>query len=64
MTPRCPKCESSSFEVAPLKTGNGRRTFEVLQCSSCGLVVGVVGEPADASNQVSLLQRIVAKLGA
>lgn len=60
-TSRCPKCESTRFEMATLEPKGARYKQSAIQCSSCGAVVGVTGF-FDAGfllkEQEAVLQRI------
>lgn len=54
----CPKCESSSFEIAetPVKNSNFKLMF--VRCSTCGCVVGV----KDFFNAPDLIYSLAKKL--
>ena len=38
---KCPKCNNSFFELSENSPSNSRFKFYLVQCSSCGSVVGV-----------------------
>ena len=57
--PRCPKCESSSFENSEVEPRRSNFKLIFVHCSSCGAVVGVV----DYYNIGAELKEIRAKLG-
>ena len=40
-TPRCPKCESSSFEIQEVKVKNANYRHHVINCASCGSILAV-----------------------
>ena len=56
---RCPKCESSRFELKEAALQGAAYKHMFTQCASCGTVVGVT----DYYNVPSLLDMIAKKLG-
>ncbi len=40
---RCPSCEHGEFEAVPVTTQSGQK-FCLIQCVSCGTVVGAVDD--------------------
>ncbi|CNI33525.1 Uncharacterised protein [Yersinia frederiksenii] len=56
---RCPKCESTRFEMVEKEVANARFKIMFIQCSSCGTVVGTT----DYENTPSLLHKLATALG-
>lgn len=46
-----PNCSSQSFEIKEVKLGKSKYPYSFVQCSSCGVVVGVI----DSRNLVAML---------
>lgn len=40
-TPRCPKCNNSSFEIGEIKIQNANYRHNAIVCTSCGCIVGM-----------------------
>jgi len=40
-TPRCPKCNNSSFEMGEIAIKNAAFKHNAIVCSSCGCIVGM-----------------------
>jgi len=59
MTPRCPKCESMSFEIGPIKIKNARFAHNAIVCAMCGCVVGI----EEHLSMMYMLSKIAEKLG-
>ncbi len=55
---RCPKCESTRFEMVEKEVANARFKMMFIQCSSCGTVVGVT----DYENTPNMLHRLASAL--
>ncbi len=56
---RCPKCESTSFEITEGKVAHATFRMLFVQCASCGAVVGVT----EFFNVNASLQKIAKTLG-
>ena len=56
---RCPKCESSRFDMQEATPRGSRFKVMFIQCASCGTVVGVT----DWYNTSNLLGKIAKRLG-
>lgn len=56
---KCPKCESTRFELKTGEPTGSRFKVNYIQCASCGTVVGVT----DYYNTSSLLEKIGNKIG-
>lgn len=56
---KCPKCDSTFFEIKEAEPRNSSFKIMFIQCSSCGAVVGVT----DYYNTSTLLVKIAKKLG-
>lgn len=59
LTSRCPKCEHTSFEIAEHSPRGARFKCYLIQCSSCGTVVG----NTPYHNTATILKKICDKLG-
>ncbi|WP_434047138.1 MULTISPECIES: hypothetical protein [Sorangium] len=56
---RCPKCDSLYFEIAtPRFGGNLPESVQIVQCRSCGAVVGAVSMHETASPQTSSISEL------
>ena len=40
----CPNCSHRSFELTYLTSADSETTISAVQCESCGVVVGVLGD--------------------
>ena len=59
-TSKCPKCDSTSFEMKETLPRGSEYKVMFIQCSLCGAVVGVT----DYFNTAVLIKKLAAKLGA
>jgi len=41
---KCPKCNHTKFELKAHRLGTGGYSYNLVQCASCGTVVGVVDD--------------------
>lgn len=51
---KCPKCENGTFEMVDVTLNNAKFPTTLVQCTSCGTVVGIT----DYENVVEKLKRI------
>lgn len=58
MYSKCPKCDGTSFEMVKASIENANYSYNFIQCSSCGCVVGVT----ESHNIGALLYKIAEKL--
>lgn len=58
-TSTCPKCTSTKFELKTSEIEGARFNVNLIQCASCGAVVGVV----DYYNVPNLLEKLAVRLG-
>ncbi len=59
-TTRCPKCESSSFELATnTKVQGSGHVIYFIQCASCGCAISAM-----SAKEVHLIEQIAKKVGA
>ncbi|KAA4627384.1 hypothetical protein F3B42_08810 [Bacteroides ovatus] len=58
-TSKCPKCDSTRFEMKEGAINGSRFRYNFVQCAACGAVIGVV--PFHNTN--ALLEQIADKLG-
>ncbi len=56
----CGHCNNTGFEIAEVSLGGAQDKQGLVQCSTCGAVVGVI----DASNPAALLQEQKAEIAA
>lgn len=59
VTPTCPKCPETTFELVELKVKKSNYKKYAVCCASCGCVVGV----EDYFNTAVLLENLAKKLG-
>ena len=55
---KCPKCDSTSFEMQEAKVSGARFKLMFIQCSRCGAVIGV----QDYYNIGNLIYKLAEKL--
>ncbi len=58
-TPKCPKCERTTFEIGAVQIHNARYPHNAIVCASCGCVVGV----EENLSITYMLGKIAEKLG-
>jgi hypothetical protein len=58
----CGKCGGHQFELANAEPVGAGSTFKLVQCSSCGVVIGAI-DP-DARDQIEGLRRQIASIDA
>ena len=56
---KCPQCEADEFELKAVIPKGSRFKISLVQCASCGVVIGVT----DYYNTASLLEKIAERLG-
>lgn len=56
---RCPNCDKDTFELKAVVPKGSRFKISLVQCASCGVVVGVT----DYYNTASLLEKIAERMG-
>jgi hypothetical protein len=56
----CGKCGGQRFELADAELPGGAARFKLLQCSDCGVAIGVI-EP-DGRDQIEGLRRQIASI--
>lgn len=58
-TPRCPKCENTSFEMQELKVTRANYRHLCINCSGCGAIVAV----HEFFNVSDLIHKLAKRLG-
>ena len=62
--PICPKCEKTAFETNTIKPAKTKAAILVLNCASCGAVVGAMEPTILAAHITELHNKLVGLLGA
>jgi len=58
-TPRCPKCDHTSFQMTEISPERSAFKLMAVHCSGCGTIVGTM----DYYNIGTLLHKIAKKIG-